>query len=166
MAKTEEISYPAVGKAAPAFTLAANTGEKVRLADFKGKKIVVLFFYPKDMTSGCTKEACSFRDNYAALKEAGVEVLGISPDPVRQHEKFVEKQDLNFVLLADEDHKVAEKYGVWQVKRMYGNEYMGIARTTFVIDRDGKVAHVFVKVKPEGHAAAVLDWIKTNLKKN
>ncbi len=159
-ASKDDAAYPAVGKLAPAFNLPATGGGSVKLRDFKGTKAVVLFFYPKDMTSGCTKEACGFRDNYAALKRAGVEVLGISPDPVRQHDRFVQKHDLNYTLLADEDHEVAKAYGVWQEKRMYGREYMGIARTTFVIDQQGKVAKVFAKVKPLGHAEEVLAFVK------
>jgi peroxiredoxin Q/BCP len=148
--------YPAVGSVAPDFTLPASGGAMVRLADFREKKTVVLFFYPKDMTSACTKEACGFRDHYTALKKVGVEVLGISPDPVRQHDRFVEKHDLNFLLLADEDHAVARQYGVWQVKSMFGREYMGIVRTTFIVDKSGRIAHVFTHVKAEGHADEVL----------
>jgi peroxiredoxin Q/BCP len=164
MAKKADVIYPAEGKPAPAFTLPASNGKKIKLSDYKGKRAVVLFFYPRDMTSGCTKEACGFRDNYGALKKAKIEVFGVSPDSVARHEKFIEKEDLNYILLADEDHKVAEKYGVWQAKRMYGREHMGIARTTFVIDKQGRVAKVFPKVKPPGHADEVLEWIRQNLK--
>lgn len=158
-----EVDYPAVGAKAPAFALPASGGATIKLADYTGKSAVVLFFYPKDMTSGCTKEACGFRDAHAALKRAGVVVLGISPDPVRQHERFVEKHALNFPLLADEDHAVAQAYGVWREKSLYGREYMGIVRTTFVIDAEGRIAHVFTNVKAEGHAEEVRAWLKENL---
>ena len=163
MVQKSAAESPKVGTTAPAFKLAANGGQTVKLADFKGKSAVVLFFYPKDMTNGCTKEACGFRDNHTALKRAGVVVLGISPDPVKQHEKFVAKHDLSYPLLADEDHAVAEAYGVWREKSMYGREYMGIVRTTFVIDQAGKIAHIFENVKAAGHADEVLSWIKENL---
>ncbi len=157
-----ELQYPKVGSVAPAFSLPATGGGAIRLSDYKGKSTVVLFFYPKDMTGGCTKEACGFRDAHAALAKAGVTVLGISPDPVKQHDKFIEKHALNFPLLADEDHAVAEKYGVWREKTLYGRDYMGIVRTTFVIDRQGRIAHVFTDVKAEGHAEEVRDWILEN----
>ncbi|HRX86464.1 MAG TPA: thioredoxin-dependent thiol peroxidase [Phycisphaerae bacterium] len=158
-----DVDYPEVGSAAPAFALPASGGQTIKLSAYKGKSVVVLFFYPKDMTSGCTKEACGFRDAHAGLKKAGVTVLGISPDPVRQHEKFVEKHALNYPLLADEDHAVAEAYGVWREKSLYGREYMGIVRTTFVIDRKGKIAHVFANVKANGHAEEVRAWLDENM---
>ena len=142
------------GKSAPAFTLDTDTGERLSLRDLKGKP-VVLYFYPKDDTPGCTVEACEFRDAFPRFKGTKAVILGISPDSVKSHQKFKEKFDLPFTLLADPEHEVAEKYGVWQKKSMYGRTYMGIARTTFVIDRDGKVAKVFEKVKPKGHAEAV-----------
>ncbi len=156
-------AYPSVGKAAPAFALPGSNGRTVRPADFKGKRAVVLFFYPRDNTSGCTREACGFRDGHAAFKRAGVEVLGVSPDSLKSHDKFIAKHDLSFTLLADEEQKAAGKYGVWQQKSMSGRKYMGIVRTTFVIDKAGKVAHVFEKVKPDGHHEQVLAWIKENL---
>lgn len=156
--------YPPEGKAAPAFSLPAADGKTVKLSDFKGRKIVVLYFYPRDNTSGCTREACGFRDEMARLRRAGVEVLGVSPDSVTSHTRFSAKLGLPFPLLADEDHRVAIKYGVWQEKTMYGRRTQGIARTTFVIDRAGRVAKVFAKVKPDGHAQEVLDWIRANLK--
>src|SRR6478609_8916663 len=156
----ESASVPAVGQAAPAFTLAASGGQTISLADFKGKKTVVLYFYPKADTPGCTKEACGFRDALADYDRANVAVLGISPDPVKAVEKFGNKFTLNFPLLADEDHAVAEKYGVWVEKSMYGRKYWGAARVTFVIGKDGRVLPVFEKVKPEGHDQEVLAWLK------
>jgi len=143
-----------VGKSAPAFSLDTDAGEKVSLKDLKGRP-VVLYFYPKDDTPGCTVEACEFRDAFPRFKGSKAIILGISPDSVKSHLKFKEKFDLPFTLLADEDHAIAEKYGVWQKKSMYGRTYMGIARTTFVIDKDGKVAKIFEKVKPKGHAEEV-----------
>ena len=149
-----------VGKAAPQFSLAASNGQTISLADFKGKKSVVLYFYPRADTPGCTKEACGFRDALADYDKANVAVLGISPDPVKAVEKFAGKFELNFPLLADADHAVAEKYGVWVEKSMYGKKYWGAARSTFVIGKDGKIRHVFEKVKPEGHDQEVLAWLK------
>ena len=143
-----------VGKSAPAFSLDTDAGEKLSLKDLKGRP-VVLYFYPKDDTPGCTVEACEFRDAFPRFKGSKAVILGISPDSVKSHQKFKEKFDLPFTLLADEDHAIAEKYGVWQKKSMYGRTYMGIARTTFVIDKDGKVAKIFEKVKPKGHAEEV-----------
>jgi len=143
-----------VGKSAPAFSLDTDAGEKLSLKDLKGRP-VVLYFYPKDDTPGCTVEACEFRDAFPRFKGSKAIILGISPDSVKSHQKFKGKFDLPFTLLADEDHAIAEKYGVWQKKSMYGRTYMGIARTTFVIDKDGKVAKVFEKVKPKGHAEEV-----------
>ena len=143
------------GAKAPAFSLPSDDGGTVALKDLKGKK-VVLYFYPKDDTSGCTTEACEFRDSWAAVKRKGAVVLGVSPDGVKSHGKFKQKYDLPFPLLADEDHAVAEAYGAWGEKSMYGRKYFGILRTTFVIDEAGRVAKVFEKVKPKGHAAEVL----------
>ena len=143
-----------VGKSAPAFSLDTDAGETLSLKDLKGRP-VVLYFYPKDDTPGCTVEACEFRDAFPRFKGSKAVILGISPDSVKSHQKFKEKFGLPFTLLADEDHAIAEKYGVWQKKSMYGRTYMGIARTTFVIDKDGKVAKIFEKVKPKGHAEAV-----------
>ena len=155
-------TIPMTGTAAPSFDLPSSTGKKIKLADFAGKKIVVLYFYPKADTPGCTTEACAFRDALADYDRANVAVLGISPDPVGDVTKFSGKFHLNFPLLADADHAIAEKYGVWQEKSMYGKKYMGVARTTFVIGRDGKIAHVFEKVKPEGHDQQVLEWLTAN----
>jgi len=142
------------GDTAPKFELPDSTGQVVKFGDFAGQT-VVLFFYPKADTPGCTKEACGFRDAIASYKKLGVPVFGISPDPVKAVTKFAEKFKLNFPLLADEDHAVCEKFGVWQEKSMYGRKYMGVARTTFIVKK-GKVARVFEKVKPEGHDQEVL----------
>lgn len=151
-----------LGKAAPKFNLPSSTGEPIKLDDFKGKKTVVLYFYPRADTPGCTKEACGFRDALADFDKAHVAVLGISPDEQEDVTKFAGKFDLNFPLLADADHSIAEKYGVWQEKSMYGKKYFGAARTTFVIGTDGKVRHVFEKVKPDGHDLEVLTWLRQN----
>lgn len=143
------------GDKAPAFSLAADGGGKVSLKDLKGKK-VVLYFYPKDDTSGCTTEACEFRDSWSAVKAAGAVVLGVSPDSAASHEKFKSKYKLPFTLLADPDHSLAESFGAWGEKSMYGRKYQGVLRSTFVIDEQGRVVTVFPKVKPKGHAAEVL----------
>ena len=153
MAETNTI--PSVGSDAPAFRLPSSTGETIDLAKLRGKT-VVLYFYPKADTPGCTKEACGFRDAIASYKKLDVPVFGVSPDPVDDVKRFADKFQLNFPLLADADHSVAEKYGVWQEKSMYGKKYMGVARTTFIIDPDLKIARVFEKVKPEGHDQEVL----------
>ena len=144
-----------VGDMAPEFELPADNGDTVRLGDFRGMR-VILYFYPKDDTSGCTKQACGFRDAMPAIRERDAVVLGISPDPVRSHEKFRDKYELNFPLLADEDHSVALAYGAWGKKKLYGREYEGILRSTFVIDADGRVEKVFRRVRPAESAAQVL----------
>jgi peroxiredoxin Q/BCP len=154
-------SIPATGSKAPAFKLPASNGKMISPADFTGKKTVVLYFYPKADTPGCTIEACGFRDALAEYDKAKVAVLGISPDPIEAVVAFAEKFKLNFPLLADSDHSVAEKYGVWGEKSMYGRKYWGVLRTTFVIDRAGKIAHVFEKVKPAGHEREVIEWLNT-----
>jgi peroxiredoxin Q/BCP len=145
-----------VGQKAPDFTVMDDKGQKVKLADLKGKK-VVLYFYPKDDTPGCTKEACAFRDGIDKIKKRGAVVLGVSADSVDSHKKFKSKFDLNFPLLADSDKKMIEAYGVWKEKSMYGKKYMGIERTTFVIDENGKIAHIFPKVKVDQHYDEVLE---------
>ena len=144
----------APGKAAPAFALDTDAGERLSLKDLRGRP-VVLYFYPKDDTSGCTTEACEFRDAFPRFKKSKAEILGVSPDSVESHRKFKAKYDLPFTLLADPEHVVAEKYGVWKEKSMYGRTYMGIERTTYIIDAAGKIAKVFQKVKPAGHAEEV-----------
>ncbi len=144
-----------IGKKAPAFSALSDRGEKISLADFKGKK-VILYFYPRDLTPGCTTEACDFRDQMGRLKTLGVVVLGVSRDDVATHEKFRDKYELNFPLLADVDGKICEKYGVWQEKSMYGKKSMGIVRSTFVIDEAGTIAHIFPKVQVKGHVDEIM----------
>jgi len=151
-----------IGKPAPRFTLPSSVGKDISLADYEGKQIVVLYFYPRADTPGCTVEACGFRDALAEYDRAKIAVLGVSPDPTKAVGKFSSKFKLNFPLLADEDHAVAEKYGVWQQKTFMGRKFMGVVRTTFVIGKDGKVAHVFEKVKVDGHDQEVLAWIREN----
>jgi len=145
-----------VGDKAPDFKLLNDKGEEVSLSQFAGKKEVVLYFYPKDNTPGCTTEACSFRDNIPKFTSKSAVILGISPDSVKSHQGFIQKQKLNFNLLSDPEGKVAKAYGAWGEKSMYGKKYMGILRTTFLIGKDGKIKKVFEKVKPEGHAQEVL----------
>ncbi len=137
-----------VGDIAPDFTATTDWGAAVRLSDYRGKR-VVLYFYPKDDTPGCTTQACGFRDNYLAIEEKNAVVLGVSPDGAQSHQKFKTKFNLPFTLIADEDHSIAEAYGVWGEKSMYGKKYMGIERSHFVIDEQGKVVDAQVKVKPE-----------------
>lgn len=149
------MSIPKVGEKAPPFELRDEYGELVSLSDFQGTPIV-LYFYPKDDTPGCTKEACSFRDDYSVYKEAGYRVIGVSPDSSASHERFKAKHDLQFSLLADEEHKAIEAYGVWGTKKFRGREYKGVNRTTFVIDGDGKIANVFENVKPADHSQELL----------
>ncbi len=146
------------GKPAPDFELQSDTGDTVKLSDLRGHP-VVLYFYPKDDTPGCTTEACEFRDAYDVFRERGVEVLGVSPDDVASHEKFKTKHELPFTLLADPDHAVAERYGVWGERSFAGKSHMGINRSTFIIDRDGNVARAMMGIKPAGHAARVLDSV-------
>ena len=150
---------PVIGRPAPDFTLPSTTGEPVSLRQFKGRKTVVLYFYPKDETPGCTKEACEFRDHHEELERANVVVLGVSPDPMDSHLHFKEKHRLPFTLLADEDSSVAKMYGVWKQKNLYGKKYMGIERTTFVIDRTGRIAQIWPKVKVDGHIQDVLEFV-------
>ncbi|WP_050614070.1 thioredoxin-dependent thiol peroxidase [Bacillus testis] len=150
------------GMKAPDFTLPTSTGEKISLSDYKGKN-VVLYFYPKDMTPGCTTEACDFRDRHSEFADENAVILGISPDPIARHATFTEKHGLPFYLLSDEDHAVAEAYGVWKLKKNFGKEYMGIERSTFVIDVDGNVAKEWRKVKVKGHVEEALAFIREEL---
>jgi len=147
------------GDPAPAFSLRSDDGTEISLDRFRGKKIV-LYFYPRDDTPGCTTEACDFRDSWQAVAQAGAVVLGVSPDDMASHHKFKTKYQLPFPLLADPDHAVADAYGAWGKKSMYGKSYHGVLRTTFVIDERGMVLKVFEKVKPKGHAAEVLALLK------
>ena len=156
MSNTPELK---VGQKAPDFTLLNDSGQKVKLSDLKGKT-VVLYFYPKDDTPGCTKEACAFRDGIDEIQARGAVVLGVSSDSVESHVKFKKKFDLNFPLLADTDKKVVEDYGTWKEKSMYGKTYMGIERTTFIIDKQGKLSHIFPKVKVDEHYDEVLDALE------
>ncbi len=148
-----------VGKKAPDFTLLNQDGKKVKLSEFSGEN-VVLYFYPKDNTSGCTTEACNFRDSFPKLLNLDAIVIGISPDTAESHKKFAEKYNLPFNLLADTEKKVLEKYGVWKEKSMYGKKYMGVERTTYIIGKDGKVKKVFEKVKVPDHHNEVIQSLK------
>jgi peroxiredoxin Q/BCP len=147
------------GVKAPAFSLPADDGSKVKLSDLKGRP-VVLYFYPADDTPGCTREACAFRDRAAELKKLGAALLGVSPDDVKSHVKFRDKFQLNFPLLADTDHQLAEKYGAWREKNMYGKKSMGVQRSTFLIDKEGKVAKVWKRVQVDGHDEQVLEALR------
>jgi peroxiredoxin Q/BCP len=153
------MAFPKTGNMAPAFTLLDQDGNKVSLKQFKGKKNVVLYFYPKAMTPGCTTQACGIRDSRKALEKLDTVVLGVSPDPVARLGKFIEKQDLNFTLLSDEDHAVADKYGAWGPKKFMGREFDGILRTTFIIGKDGRLKHVMEKVNTKTHHDDVLALI-------
>jgi len=154
------MALPKVGNLAPAFTLLNQGDEKVSLKDFKGKKNVLLYFYPKAMTPGCTTQACSIRDSQADFKKLKTVVLGVSPDPTARLGKFIEKQDLNFDLLSDEDHKIAEKYGVWDLKKFMGREFMGIIRTSFLIGKDGRLKYITPKVNTKTHHDDMMAMIK------
>jgi thioredoxin-dependent peroxiredoxin len=149
------------GRKAPSFALPNREGSTVSLSDLTGSGNLVLYFYPKDMTPGCTIEACSFRDNIGAIRALGAQVVGISGDSEASHQKFTDKYDLNFPLLADKDNKVAKAYGVYKMKSLYGRQFMGIERTTFVIDRAGVIRKVFPKVKVNGHTDEVVEALKS-----
>ena len=158
MAKQIELKLKP-GDVAPTFTAATNGGGKISLADYRGKN-VILYFYPKDDTPGCTREACAFRDHFAGFKKAGAVILGVSTDPVKAHDKFVAKFQLPFTLLADEDQKIVRAYGVWGEKTFMGRKYQGTFRVTFLIGPDGRIKTIWPEVKPEEHAAEVLAALK------
>ena len=151
----------AEGQPAPDFTLPSSTGGEISLSEYRGSKSVVLYFYPKDDTPGCTKEACSFRDSTAEFEKLGAQVLGVSRDSLGSHEKFAAKYQLAFPLLSDADGVVAEAYGVWREKNMYGKKTMGIVRTTVIIGKDGVIRKIYPKVKVDGHSGEVLDLLKS-----
>ncbi len=153
-------SMPTVGQPAPAFSLQDANARQVDLASLKGKP-VILYFYPKDDTPGCTKEACSFRDYYSEIQAAGAEVYGASPDSPESHRAFAEKYNLNFPLLSDEDKSAAQSYGVWVERERNGEKSMGIARTTFAIDEEGKIARVWENVSPDTHGSEIVDWLQS-----
>jgi peroxiredoxin Q/BCP len=150
---------PVIGRPAPDFSLPSTTGENISLKQFKGKKTVVLYFYPKDGTPGCTREACDMRDHAAEFEAAKVVVLGISTDSLESHQHFKEKQKLPFALLSDEDAAVSKLFGVYKQKNLYGKKHLGIERTTFVIDKTGRVAQIWPKVKVDGHIQDVLEFV-------
>jgi thioredoxin-dependent peroxiredoxin len=151
--------FPVIGRTAPDFTLPSTTGENISLKQFKGKKTVILYFYPKDETPGCTREACDFRDHTAEFEQHNAVILGVSTDGMESHHHFREKQKLPFPLLSDEDASVSKMYGVYKQKNLYGKKYMGIERTTFVIDRTGRVAQIYPKVKVDGHIQDLLEFV-------
>lgn len=157
------MGLPKIGNLAPAFTLKDQNGKTVSLKDFRGKKNVVVYFYPKAMTPGCTVQACGIRDYKKEFSKVKTEVLAISPDPYERLKKFEDKQELNFTLLSDEDHKIADKYGSWGPKQFMGKKYDGILRQTFIINKDGKLVHIMNKVKTKSHHDDVLEYIKENL---
>ncbi len=150
---------PTVGMIAPNFTASVDDGSTVSLSDFKGKP-VVLYFYPQDDTETCTKQACAFRDNMERLTAKGATVIGVSPDSVKLHSKFKDKYNLNFILVSDEDKSICNKYGVWAMKTLYGRDYMGVVRTTFVINGDGIITHIFTNVRIKGHVDKVLEALQ------
>ncbi|PCJ24873.1 MAG: thioredoxin-dependent thiol peroxidase [SAR86 cluster bacterium] len=150
-----------LGNIAPAFTLQDQAGNKVSLKDFRGEANVVLYFYPKAMTPGCTVQARGLRDSKKKLSKLNTVVLGLSPDPVKRLLKFTEKEDLNFTLLADEEHAIADKYGVWDLKKFMGKEYMGILRTTFIINKEGRFAYIMSKVRTKSHHDDVIEILET-----
>ena len=156
------MSMPTIDQPAPDFTLPDQQGQPVSLAALKGQPVVV-YFYPKAMTPGCTVQACGIRDSSEELKSIKAVVLGISPDPVKRLQKFVEKEGLNFPLLSDEDHSVAELYGVWGEKKFMGRTYIGVKRMTFIIDAEGVLRHIIDKVKTKSHHSDVLQWLGENL---
>ncbi len=155
--------FPKIGNLAPAFTLHDQNGNKVSLKDFRDSRNVVLYFYPRAMTPGCTVQACGLRDSNAALAALDTVALGVSPDPVAKLRKFADRDRLDFTLLSDEDHAVADKYGCWGPKKFMGREFDGILRTTFIIGKDGRLQHIIAKVNTKTHHDDVLAWIRDNL---
>ena len=151
---------PVIGKPAPDFSLPSTTGENISLKQYKGKKTVILYFYPKDETTGCTKEACDLRDHTEELERQNVVILGVSTDGMESHNHFREKHRLPFPLLSDEDAAVSKMFGVYKMKNLYGKKYMGIKRTTFIIDRTGRIAQIYPKVKFEGHIQDLLEFVR------
>ncbi len=151
-----------VGELVPDITLEASNGETIKLSDYRGKNIV-LYFYPKDMTPGCTTQACDFRDHHESFSDLNAIILGVSTDPLSRHEKFIEKHGLPFILLADEEHKAAEAFDVWKPKKMFGKEFLGDERSTFIIDKDGKLVKEWRKVKVKGHVEEALNFIKEKM---
>ena len=156
------MAHPEIGAPAPTFSLKDQNENLVSLSDFRGKNVVV-YFYPKALTPGCTTQACGIRDSEISLADSNTVVIGISPDPSGKLKKFEDKHELNFVLLSDEDHAVAESYGAWGLKKFMGKEYMGILRSTFIIDANGDLAHIMAKVKTKTHDQDVLEWIREHL---
>ena len=154
-----------LGEKAPAWEGVSQEGKPIKLSDFEGRKLI-LYFYPKDNTSGCTLEAKSLRDGKAELARLGFEIVGVSPDSVKSHENFCTRHELNFHLVADTDKNIAEAYGVWKEKSMYGRKYMGIVRTTFLIDEKGHILHIFDKVKTATHWQQIAEWAQKNLTKD
>ena len=157
------MSHPKIGNLAPVFSLLDQNGDKVSLKEFRGKHNVLVYFYPKAMTPGCTVQACSLRDEKAELKKLDTVVLAISPDPVARLKKFAERDALNFTLLSDEDHAIAEKYGVWDLKKFMGREFMGIVRTSFLINKEGRLVHIMDKVKTKTHHEDVLALLRDGI---
>lgn len=154
------MAFPKIGNLAPAFSLKDQDGNTVSLRDFRDDRNVVLYFYPKAMTPGCTTQACGLRDIQGDLQQLDTVVLGVSPDPVARLGRFIDKESLNFTLLSDEDHSVAEKYGAWGLKKFMGKEFMGILRTTFIIGKDGRLRHVMEKVRTKSHHDDVIGLVK------
>lgn len=154
------MAFPKIGNLAPAFSLKDQNGNTVSVREFRDEKNVVLYFYPKAMTPGCTTQACGLRDSQKELNKLDTVVLGVSPDPVARLGRFIDKESLNFTLLSDEDHAVAEKYGAWGLKKFMGKEFMGILRTTFIIGKDGRLKHVMDKVRTKSHHDDVIEQIR------